>query len=318
MQDLLGRDAERRTIEQLLARARAGRSATLVVRGEAGIGKTALLEEARALAERSGSQVASSTGVEAETQFAFAGLHQLCALFLDRGAALPDPQADALAVAFGERSGSAPDPFMVGLAVLNLMAEVSEEQPLVCLVDDAQWLDQPSAQVLAFVARRLSAERVAMLFALRDSDEGDVRLLAGLPELRLGGLGEADARALLAAALPGPLDDGVRDLVVAEARGNPLALLELPLGVQPAQLGGGFGWPDVPRRVEDSFRRRSGDLPAATQQVLLVAAAEPTGDVALLWRALEHLGVPREAAAPAESAGLVEVGSRVRFRHPLA
>ncbi|NED97077.1 helix-turn-helix domain-containing protein [Phytoactinopolyspora alkaliphila] len=317
----MGRRAERETVKQLLAQAHAGHSSVLVVRGEAGIGKTALIEHAHHTAAPMGFRVESSIGVESETQFAFAGLHQLCGALLDRLGALPDPQQAALGVAFGQRAGATPDRFLVALAVLNLLAEVAEETPLLCLVDDAQWLDQATAQVLAFVARRVAAERVALVFALRDHGEGDVRPFSGLPQLRLDGLGETDARALLAAAVPTPLDDGVRDRIIAEARGNPLALLELPHNTQPTQLAGGFELPDtlsVPHRIEDAFQHRSGSLPAETQLLLLVAAAEPTGEVALLWRAAEHLGIAREAAAPAEAAGLLEIDTRVRFRHPLA
>ncbi|GAB2451915.1 ATP-binding protein [Streptomyces incanus] len=318
--DLLGRRAEREAVEQLLTQARAGRSGTLVVRGEAGIGKTALLEYARETAAPSGFRVESSVGAESETQFVFAGLHQLCAPLLGRADALPDPQQAALGVAFGLRAGLAPDLFLVGLAVLNLLAEAAEEAPLLCLVDDAQWLDEASAQVLAFVARRMSAERVALVFALRDSGAGDDHPFPGLPALRLEGLGETDAQALLAAAVRTPLDDGVRDRIVAEARGNPLALLELPRGAPPAQFAGGFERPDVlsvPRRIEDGFQRRSARLPAETQLLLLVAAADPTGDTALLWRAATHLGISPQAALPAEAGGLLEIGARVRFRHPL-
>lgn len=317
---LLGRRAERATIDQALARAAAGQSGALVVRGEAGIGKTALLEYARDAATSSGFRTEYAAGVESETQFAFAGLHQLCAPLLDRAGALPDPQQAALGVAFGTRGGAAPDRFLVGLAALHLLAEVAEEGPLLCLVEDAQWLDQASAQVLAFVARRLEAERIALVFALRDPTDRDVRPFAGLPELRLDGLGQKDARALLASAVGKPLDEMVRDRIVAEARGNPLALLELPKSALPSLLAGGFELPNVlsvPRRVEDSFRQRSGGLPADTQLLLLVAAADPTGDVELLWRAAAHLGIAREAVAHAETAGLVEIDTRVRFRHPL-
>jgi DNA-binding CsgD family transcriptional regulator len=292
----------------------------LVVRGEAGIGKTALLEHARDTALSSGSRVQRAVGAESETQFAFAGLHQLCAPLLDRAGALPEPQRAALGVALGLRDGPAPDRFLVGLAALNLLAEVAEEDPLLCLVDDAQWLDEASAQILAFVARRVAAERMALVFALRDPGESDVRPFAGLPELRLDGLGETDARTLLAAVVPTPLDGEVRNRIVAEARGNPLALLELPRGAQPARLAGGFELPDalgVPRRIEEVYRRRSDRLPAQTQSLLLVAAAEPTGEVPLLWRAAARLGIDRTAAAPAEAAGLVEIGTLVRFRHPL-
>ncbi|MFD0816959.1 AAA family ATPase, partial [Micromonospora zhanjiangensis] len=281
--NLLGRRAERDTVKQLLIQAHAGHSGTLVVRGEAGIGKTAILEHARDTATRSGYRVESAVGAESETQFAFAGLHQLCAPLLDRVGVLPEPQQAALGVAFGMRGGAAPDRFLVGLATLNLLAEIAEEQPLLCLVDDAQWLDEASAQVLAFVARRVAAERMALVFAQRDASTNEVHLLSGLPELRLDGLGDKDAEALLAAAVRTPLDDEVRERIIAEARGNPLALLELPRGTPPTQLAGGFELPDtltVPHRVEDEFRRRSGSLPPDTQLLLLVAASEPTGDVA--------------------------------------
>ncbi|MCL3859606.1 LuxR family transcriptional regulator [Actinotalea sp. K2] len=322
LSDLVGRRAERETVEQVLVRARAGRSGALVVRGEAGIGKTALLDQAREAAASSGFRVESAVGVEAEAQFAFAGLHQLCGPLLGGLAALPDPQQAALGVAFGLRGGPAPDRFLVGLATLTLVAEVAEEGPLLCLIDDAQWLDEASAQVLAFVARRVSAERVALLFGVRDSGDGGAGgPLAGLPELRLEGLDAADALALLTAAVRAPLDGEVRDQVVAEARGNPLALLELPDNAQPAGLAGGFELPDVgnvPRRIEDEFRRRSAGLPAETQLLLLTAAADPTGETALLWRAAAHLGIDPEAAALAEHAGLLlQIDTRVRFRHPL-
>ena len=319
MNGLVGRRAEGEAIGLLLTQARARRSGALVVRGEAGIGKTALLDQARGAAGLAGFRVESSVGVEAEAQFAFAGLHQLCGPLLGRLDELPEPQQAALGVAFGLRAGPAPERFLVGLATLTLMAEVAEREPLLCLVDDAQWLDEASAQVLAFVARRVSAERVALLFGVRDA--GPVTgPLAGLPELHVRGLGDSDARALPAAAVREPLDDGVRDQIVAEARGNPLALLELPNHARAAGLAGGFELPEalrVPHRVEDGFRRRSAGLPAETQLLLLVAAADPTGDAVLLWRAATHLGIAREAAAPAEHAALLEIGTRVRFRHPL-
>lgn len=317
---LLGRRTERATLEQVLAGAQDGKSGVVVVRGEAGIGKSALLEYARAAATTSGFRTESAAGVESETQFAFAGLHQLCAPLLDRAGALPAPQQTALGVAFGMHDGAAPDRFLVGLATLHLLAEVAEEGPLLCLVEDAQWLDQASAQVLAFVARRLVAERIVLVFALRDPTDRDIRSFSGLPEFQLHGLGQKDAQSLLAAAVGAPLDDVVRDRIVAEARGNPLALLELPKSALPAQLAGGFELPNVlsvPRRVEDSFQQRSGSLPADTQLLLLVAAADPTGDVALLWQAAAQLGIAREMLAPAETAGLVEIDTRVRFRHPL-
>ncbi|MFC5237737.1 AAA family ATPase [Pseudonocardia zijingensis] len=253
---LVGRRAEHAALEQLLARAEGGDSGVLVVCGEAGIGKTALLQHVRGSAVAAGFRVEDAAGVEAEAEFAFAGLHQLCAPMLARAAELPEPQQAALGVAFGMRGGAAPDRFLVGLAVLSLLAEVAEDGPLLCVVDDAQWLDQASAQVLAFVARRVAAERVVLVFALRDPGVTEVDAFAGLPELRLAGLGESDARALLATAVRAPLDDVVRDRIVAEARGNPLALLELPRGAPEVQLAGGFELSDVvsvARRVEDGF-----------------------------------------------------------------
>ncbi|PZG00935.1 LuxR family transcriptional regulator [Micromonospora endophytica] len=316
----MGRRAERAAIEHLLAQAQAGRSGAVVMRGEAGIGKTAILDHTRDVAAASGFRVENSVGVKPERQFAFAGLHQLCAPLLAHADALPEPQQAALLVAFGLRGGAAPDRFLVGLATLNLLAEVAENGPLLCLVDDAQWLDEASAQVLAFVARRVAAERMALMFALRDADASDVRPFAGLPELRLDGLGESDARELLASAVRAPLDVGVRDRIIAEARGNPLALLELPRSAPPTHLAGGFELPDtlsVPHRIEDEFRRRSSNLPPDTQLLLLVAAAEPTGDVALLWHATAQLGIDPHAADAAETASLLTTDTRVRFRHPL-
>ncbi|WP_284044461.1 LuxR family transcriptional regulator [Actinoplanes sp. M2I2] len=317
---LLGRRPEREALRLLLSQARAGRSGTLVVRGEAGIGKTALLNHAREAATGSGMRVVSSVGVEAERQFAFAGLYQLCIPLLDQAGALPEPQRAALGVAFGRQSGPAPDRFLVGLAALNLLAEAAEDTSLLCLVDDLHWLDQASVQILAFVARRLGAERLAFVFALRDPGENEVREVDGLPELRLSGLDDADARTLLDSTMSTPLDDQIRHRIVAEAHGNPLALLELPRSAPPARLAGGFEPPDVltvPLRVEDSFRRRSGGLPADTQLLLVVAAAEPTGERALLWRAIATLGIVRAATEPAESAGLLDIDTRVQFRHPL-
>jgi len=293
---------------------RASEGRALVVRGEPGVGKTALLDY---LAEQaSGCRVARAAGVESEMELAFAGVHQLCAPMLDRLERLPVPQGEALRTAFGLSSGSAPDRFLVGLATLSLLADVAEEHPLVCLVDDEQWLDRASAQVMAFVARRLVAESVGVVFAARvPSDE-----LVGLPELVVEGLGEADARRLLEAALTGPLDAQVRDRLVAETRGNPLALLELPRGLTPAELAGGFALPDampLSGRIEASFRRRLDALPADTRLLVLVAAAEPVGDPVLMWRAGERLGIQAQAATLAAEAGLLEVDNQVRFRHPL-
>ncbi len=256
-------------------------------------------------------------GIESEMEIAYAGLHQLCAPLLDRLERLPAPQRDALGITFGDCVGVVPDRFLVGLAVLGLLSESAKERPLLCVVDDAQWLDRASASTLAFVARRLLAEPVVMLFAARDP--GDE--FAGLPELVIEGLGDTDARALLASVIPGRLDQRVADVVLAEARGNPLALLELPRGLSADQLAGGFGLPgalSLQGRIEESFVARLEALPEGTRLFLLAAAAEPTGDPGLLWRAADRLGITGQVLDPAESVGLIEVGARVRFRHPLA
>jgi tetratricopeptide (TPR) repeat protein len=311
---LLGRRSECETLDRLLEAARAGLSGTLVVRGEPGVGKTALLNNA--IQSASGFRIARAAGVESEMELAFAAVHQLCAPMLDRLERLPGPQHDALGVAFGLSAGSAPDRFLVGLAVLSLLSEVGEERPLLCLVDDAQWLDRASAQALAFVARRLLADSVALVVATREP----VEELTGLPELLVEGLGNGDARALLGSALGVPLDERVRDRIVAETRGNPLALLELPRGLTLAQLAGGFGVLDVPGlpgRIEDGFRQRDAALPAAARRLLLVAAADPVGDPVLVWRAAARLGIGPEAATAAEAEGLLAIGARVTFRHPL-
>ena len=313
---VLGRAIERERLEQLQTAVRTGQSAALVVRGEAGIGKTALLDYAAERVERC--RVLRAVGVESEMELPFAALHQLCVPLLDGLERLPPPQRDALGTAFGLRAGHRPDRFLVGLAVLSLLSDAAETQPLICLVDDAQWLDRSSAQVLSFVARRLEAESVLLLFAERDEDV--LEELAGLPELRLQGLSDADARELLASANIGPLDERVRDRIIAEARGNPLALLELPRGLSPASLAGGFAVPDelpLPTRIEASFRERVEQLPTETQWLVLVAAAEPIGDPTLLWQAAAELGIPTDAAAPAEADDLIEIGARVTFRHPL-
>jgi DNA-binding CsgD family transcriptional regulator len=313
---LRGRRAECEALDRLLASASAGHSRVLVLRGEPGSGKTALLDYL--LARASGWRCARASGVESEMELAFAGLHQLCAPMLDRLELLPGPQRDALGTAFGLRAGAAPDRFLVALATLSLLSEAAEERPLICLVDDAQWLDRASAQTLAFVARRLLAERIAVAFAVREpSDEQE---LAGLAQMAVGGLSDGDARALLDTAMPGRLDERVRDRIVAETRGNPLALMELPRGRTPAELAGGFGLPaalPLASRIEESFLRRLRSLPGASQRLLLLAAAEPVGDATLLWRAAERLGIGADAAAPATAAGLVDFGARVRFRHPL-
>lgn len=290
-----------------------------MVHGEAGIGKTALLDHAREHALAAGFRVEGCTGVEAETPFAFAGLQQLCTSLLDGVGTLPQPQEAALAVALGLREGAVPDRFLVGLATLNLLTEAAEERPVLWLIDDVQWLDQATAQVLAFVARRISAERVALVFGRREDTEVHVDVFADLePALRLTGLDETDALLLLAEEFRTPFDEGIRGRILAEARGNPLALLELPRSLK--GWAGGFEPPDalsVPRRIEETFRQRSTGLSEGAQMLLLLAAADPTGDAPLLWRAVENVGMDREDAAPAEASGLIEIRARVQFRHPL-
>jgi DNA-binding CsgD family transcriptional regulator len=306
---LLDRLPERAALSQLLEAARAGRSGVLVLRGEPGAGKTALLDWA--VESAAGLRVVRVAGVESEMELAFAAVQQLCAPMLDQLGGLPDPQRAALGVAFGLETGPAPDRFLVGLAVLSLVSGVAERQPLLCVVDDAQWLDRASALVLAFVARRLLADPVAVVVATHEPGEE----FRGLPELLVDGLGDSAARELLGSVLGGPLDERVRDRIVAETRGNPLALLELPRGVPgvPGVPGVAGSW----GRIEESFRRRLEVLPAATRLLMLVAAAEPAGEPALVWRAAERLGIGDEAAWPAADAGLLVIGERVMFRHPL-
>ncbi len=310
------RHTERDALDQVLASVRASQSRVLVVRGEAGVGKSALLDHL--VRSASDFRIAQAAGHEYEMELTYAGLHQLCAPLLEMRDRLPGPQRDALAAAFGLSAAPAPDRFVVGLGVLGLLSAVTEEQPLLWVVDDAQWLDRTSALTLAFVAHRLLAESVGLVFAVRDP--GNVPELAGLPELRVEGLGDSDSRALLDAALPGRLDELVRDRIVAESRGNPLALLELPQSLTPPELAGGFGVRDaspLAGRIEQSFLRRLDSLPVETRQLLLTAAADPVGDAALLWRAAGRLGLGADALAPAQSAGLIDVRGRVRFRHPL-
>ena len=311
---LRGRRSECEVLGGLLKGLRGDRGAVLMVHGEAGVGKTALLDYMAESA--SGLTVVRAVGVESEMELVFAGLHQLCAPMLDRLDRLPGPQRNALATAFGLTEGPAPDRFLVGLAVLTLMSEMAEKRPLVCLVDDVQWLDRASAQALAFAARRLLAEPVLMVFAAREPDADFV----GLPELVVEGLQDADARELLASVVPWPLDEQVRERILAETRGNPLALLELPRGRTPAELAGGFALADalpLSGRIEESFWRQLAALPAETRRLLQLAAADPVGDAALVWRAAAWLGIPAQAATPAIEAGLVEFTTRVRFRHPL-
>jgi DNA-binding CsgD family transcriptional regulator len=312
---LRGRRRECAALDRLLDGVRGGRSGTLVLRGEPGVGKTALLQYA--IGSATGLRVVRAVGVESEMELPFAALHQLCAPLLDRLERLPAPQRGALATVFGLSIGAAPDRFLVAVAVLNLLSEVAEERPLLCVVDDAHWLDRESAQALAFAARRLLADSVALVLAAR----APTAELARLPELVVEGLDDADARGLLASVIPGPWDERVADQLVAEAHGNPLALLELPRGLSPSQLAGGFGLArarSLESRIAESFRHRLEALPQDAQRLLLVAAAEPTGDPGLVRRAAERLHLSGLVLDAAEIAGLIEVDStRVRFRHPL-
>jgi DNA-binding CsgD family transcriptional regulator len=311
---LIGREREREALDRLLNGVRGGRGGVLVADGEAGVGKTALLEYAVEVAREF--RIARTSGVEGEMEFPFAAVQQLCSPFLDFWDRLPQPQHEALGVAFGLITGPAPNPFLVGLAVLGLLSEAAEERPLLAVVDDAHWLDHASARALAFVARRLLAEKIALVFAAREP--GD--LLAGLPELHVLSLGHRDARTLLESALPARLDEHVLERIVAETRGNPLALLELPRGLSPTQLAGGFGVPaTVPlsASIEESFTRRLAHLSGDARCLLLVAAADPVGDPALVWRAAQQLGIPESVAETIEAEGLLELGARVAFRHPL-
>lgn len=313
--ELIGRRAECLALDELVEAVCAGESRALVIHGEAGIGKSALLDY---LAGRASScRVMRAAGVQSEMELAFAALHQLCGPTLERLDRVPMPQRDALRTAFGVIAGPPPDRFLIGLAVLSLLSETADERPVICLVDDEQWLDKASAQVLAFVARRLVAESVGIVFAARVPG----RDLAALPHLAVRGLPDAEASALLDVVLNGPLDARVRDQIVAETHGNPLALVELPRGLTAEQLAGGFGLPSAAHvygTIEESFRRRIGDLPQPTRDLLLVAAAEPTGDPALIWAAAAELDIRGDAAAPAIDAGVVEFGARIWFQHPLA
>jgi DNA-binding CsgD family transcriptional regulator len=320
---LTGRSSELSALDGLVEAVRAGQSRALVVSGEPGVGKTALLDYLAGRAN--GCRVERAAGVESEMELAFAGLHQLCASMLGQLDRLPGPQQEALRTAFGLVAGPVPDRFLVGLAVLGLLSEVAGQRPLVCVVDDEQWLDRASAQALGFAARRLAADPVGLVFAARVPGPD----LAGLPELAVGGLRAADARALLDSVLAGPLDARVRDRFVAEAGGNPLALLELPREVTSAELAGGFGLPGMTlpgmtlpgmtpaRRIEETFGRRIQALAPDTRRLLQLAAADPSGDSSLMWRAAGKLGIPLQASTPAVEAGLAVFGTQVRFRHPL-
>ena len=311
---LRGRANECAVVEGFVTAVRAGEGRSLVLRGEAGIGKTALLQYL--IESAAGFKVVRATGVESEVELAYASLHQVCSPLLDRLPRLPAPQREALEIVFGRSAGAAPDRFLVGLGVLSLFSEVSEERPLLCAIDDAQWLDQASALTLAFVARRLLAEPVGIVFAAREPGEE----LQGVPELEVRGLRDRDARALLGSAVRFRLDERVRERIIAETRGNPLALLELPSGLTATQLAGGFallGAEGLTGRIEESFVRRIGTLSGDARRLLLLAAAEPVGDPLLLWRAAERLGIGPAAAGGAEAQGLLAIGERVTFRHPL-
>lgn len=313
---LLGRAAEAGMLQHLLAEVRAGRSQALVLRGAPGVGKSALLEELAANA--AGCRVVRITGVESEVEMPFAGLHQLCAPLLDQMENLPEPQRQALQIVFGVVGGNPPDRFLVGLAVLSLLSEAGETEPVVAIVDDAQWLDPVSAQVLAFVARRLMADTVGLVFAVRDPCE--LTAFDPLPTHEMRGLAERDAQTLLDAARPGPLDDRVRRTILAEAGGNPLAIQELARGPTPAQLAGGFALPDktpLEGQIEESFVRRVRALSPEAQLLILVASAEPTGDASLVWRAADLLAIPSRAGAELTATGLVDLDLTVRFRHSL-
>ena len=315
-QTLRGRRRECEALHTLLHDALAGQSRVLVLRGEAGIGKSALLDYVGARASEC--RVARTTGVESEMAFAYAGLHGICAPMLGNLDSLPGPQRDALGTIFGLTTGPPPEQFLVGLAVLGLLTDAADDSPLLCLVDDSQWLDPSSALTLEFVARRLDADPVAMVFAVREPTAMPV--LTGLPELHLEGLGDEDALVLLDSMTAGPLDARVRERVIAESRGNPLALLELPRGWSAAELELGFGSyaPTLmASRIEQGFLRQLHHVPAETRRLLLAAAVEPLGDVTLLWRAADRLDIKPEAAIPAEDLGLISLGGRVTFRHPL-
>ena len=314
---LRGRDIECQALDQLITGVREGHGRALVLHGEAGVGKTALLDYLSGRASSAGCRVVRAVCVRSETGLAFAGIHQLGAPVLAGSDQLPNPQRDALRIALGLTAESAPDAFLVGLAMLSLLGAAAGDRPLICVIDDEQWLDRASAQALGFAARRLRADPVGLVFASRAPGAE----LAGLPAMELRGLAAHDARALLDSALAGPLDPRIRDLIVAETRGNPLALLELPRGLTPAELAGGFGLLDavsLPGQTEQDFARQLAALPAETRQLVQLAAADTSGDQSLLWRAARRLGISFQAAWPATESGLVEFGAVVRFRHPRA
>lgn len=312
---LLGRREECGVLERLLSRVRSGHSGFLVVHGEPGVGKTALVEHV--IGAGVDLTVFRVSGIEREKEMAFAGLHQLCAPLLSYLDRLPGPQSDGLATVFGLSIGVIPDRFLIGLATLGLLSEAAGDRPIVCIVDDAQWLDEVSALTLAFVGRRLGAESVAIVCCTRELSAAH----DGLPQLAVEGLDSGDARALLGSVVRWPLDDPVRERIVAETGGNPLALLELPRGLSPAELTGGFAPPaavPLSSQIEESYRRRISQLPQEAQKLLLLASAEPAGDPTLVFRAAERLGISFQTAVDlAAPTGLLDFGAQVRFRHPL-
>src|SRR4051794_6933964 len=310
---LRGRRTESAALAELILAVRQGESRTLVVRGDAGVGKTALLDHA--LGTATDLRMLRASGIESEMELPFAALHQLCGPVLDALPRLPGPQRVALSIVFGRTAGPRPDPFMVGLAVLSLMSEIAAERPLLCVVDDSQWLDTATARTLALVARRLRAEAVGLVFGAREAGEE----FRGVPRLDVHGLGNADAHALLGSVVGFMLDERVRDRIVAETRGNPLALLELPRGLTATQLAAGFGLSGphaLPGRIERSFVRQVELLPAETRSLLLIAAAEPVGDPSLVWRAAGRLGGDGLAAGAPGVGGVLEVGGRGTLRPP--
>jgi DNA-binding CsgD family transcriptional regulator len=311
---LVGRQRERAVVDRLLDSARDGRGAVLVVHGDPGFGKTALLEYA--VEAGHDFRVVRTSGAEGEMELDYAAMQRLCSPLLEFIERLPGPQRDALGVAFGLSGGKAPSPFLVGLAVLGLLSEAAEQRPVLCLVDDAQWLDSASGGALAFVARRVLAERTAFAFATRKLGSG----LAGFPHLRVDRLGRRDARTLLESVLAARLDESVLERILAETGGNPLALVELARELTPAQLAGGFGLPaalSLSAGIEQSFSRRLTRLPRDARRLLLLAAAEPLGDPALLWRSARELGIPETAAYTVEAEGWLTLDGAVTFRHPL-